>query len=303
MKDRLNYIGASEAAAVLGLSRWKTSLQVWAEKTGQIAPKDISDKEEVELGKELEDYVAKRFMRKTGKKVYRVNETIMHPKYNFIGCNLDRRVVGEESVLECKTASVWKYKEWEGEDIPIEYIIQVMHQLAVTGKKKGYIACLIGNHKFVWKEILRDEDMIKKMIKTEVAFWNDFIIPKVMPATISANDNDVLFQLYPKVKQGSEIALSDDANKIIESIDGLDADKKVIEKTIDQQKNELKAMLGENEIGKTKNYKVTWKAQFQRRLDLDFLKAELPEVWEKYSRPVESRVLRIIPTKGDKENG
>jgi predicted phage-related endonuclease len=241
-------------------------------------------------------------MEETNKKVHRVNETIFHSKYPFLGANIDRRVVGEESILECKTTSAWKYKEWEGEDIPIEYICQVMHYLAVTGAKKGYVACLIGNHKFVWKEILRDEDMIKDMVKKEVAFWNNFVVPKVMPGTILANDSDTLNKLFP-VKQGKEIVLTDDTNKIIESIEAMETDTKSLEKQIEQQKNELKAMLGENEVGKTGNYKVTWRLQTTRRLSIDILRQDMPEVYEKYSRPSETRVLRIIPTKGDDKNG
>lgn len=299
MDDRTKYIGASEAAGVIGLSRWTTPIQIWAEKTGQVLPKDLSDKEEVELGKELEDYVAKRFMRKTGKKVHRVNETLYHPKYPFLGANLDRRVVGENSVLECKTCTVWKYKEWEGEDIPQEYLIQVLHQMAVGGFDKGYIACLIGNHKFVWKEIDRDEQMISDMIKKEVRFWNTFVVPKVIPGQVMASDSETLSKLFP-VQHGQEIVLTDEANRIIEIIEALSSDKKALEKQEEQQKNELKLLLGENEIGKTSNYKVTWKLQLSRRLNTEIFKQELPHIYEKYSSPSETRVLRIIPTKGDK---
>lgn len=296
-KERINYLGGSEVAGALGLSRWSSPLQVWAIKTGQVEPKDISDKEEVELGIELEDYVAKRFMRKTGKKVQRVNETLFHKDYPFLGANIDRRVVGENAVLECKTCTVWKYKEWEGEDIPQEYMLQVLHYMLVGGFTKGYIACLIGNHKFVWKEIEYDPKTLNKLLQKEVAFWNTYVVPKVMPAQILANDTETLGDLF-KVEQGKEIALTDDANKLIESIEAIKSDIKGLEIQEEQQKNELKVMLGENEIGKTGNYKITWKNQTTRRLSVDILKQDLPEVYEKYSKPSESRVLRIIPTKG-----
>jgi len=299
MDDRQKYIGASEAAAVLGLSRWATPLEIWALKTGQIQAKDISDKIEVKLGNKLEQTVAELFMEETSKKVHRVNETLYHPKYDFLGANLDRKVVGENAPLECKTCSSWKAKEWGGEDIPQEYLIQVLHQIAVGGFDHGYIACLIGNHKFVWKRVDRDDKLISDMIKKEVHFWNAFVKPVVMPGQVSAGDAEVLFQLFP-VEPGSKIELGDDADKIIESLESLKADERILEKEIEQQENTLKAMLKENETGTTNNHKVTWKLQVSRRLSTDLLKQDLPEIYMKYSRQSETRVLRISELKENK---
>lgn len=256
--DRTKFIGGTDAAAILGLSRYKTALQVWAEKTGQVAPEDISDKLHVKLGHKLEQTVCELFTEETGKKVHRVNETLYHPKYSFIGGNIDRRVVGESAIFEAKTASAWKKAEWEGQEIPLEYEAQVMHYLMVTGAEKGYIACLIGNEKFVWKEIWRNEELIAKMLQREVSFWQDFVIPKVMPAQISCMDGDTLYQLFPQAESGSEAELGDRENAIIESLQALEQDKKAIETQIDQQKNELKAALKDKESGSTGIYRIKW---------------------------------------------
>ena len=257
---RRNFIGGSDAAAVLGLSRWSTPLKVWASKTGQLPDEDISDRLAIEVGNELEDVVCRLFTKKTGKQLRRVNEAVFHPEYPFIGAHLDRRVVGEDAIFEAKTASGWKAKEWEGEDIPREYIIQVMHYLAVTGQKKAYIACLIGgNQKFVWKTVERDEDMIKDMINREVAFWREFVETKVMPMTVTARDGETLYNLFPLDDQ-TEIELADDANKLCESIGAMVADSKALGSQIDEAKNKLRLMLGEHSVGKTETYKVTWKS-------------------------------------------
>ena len=93
VEARKNYIGGSDAAAILGLSRYKTALEVWAWKTGQVVPDDISDKVYIKLGNKLEQTVAEFFMEETGKKVQRVNDTIFHPKYPFLGANIDRKVI------------------------------------------------------------------------------------------------------------------------------------------------------------------------------------------------------------------
>jgi len=170
--ERQNYIGASDAAGVLGLSRWRTPIEVWAEKTGQVPQEDKSGILAIEVGVELEDLVAKLFTKRTGLKVRRANETRFHKTHPFLACNLDRLIEGTDEILECKTASGWKAKEWEGEEIPQEYVIQVLFQLAVTGKKRGHIACLIGgNADFRYKVVERDEVAIKQIVEKCAAFW------------------------------------------------------------------------------------------------------------------------------------
>ena len=65
-EERRQYIGGSDIAAVMGMSRWKTPLTLWLEKTGEIESTTNSNNEAVELGRELEDFVAKKFTRVTG---------------------------------------------------------------------------------------------------------------------------------------------------------------------------------------------------------------------------------------------
>jgi len=296
LTQRYKYLGGTDCAAVLGLSRWRTPLQVWAEKTEQIIPKEL-DSEAAELGKELEDYVARRFCKKTGKEVRRINETLFHKKYNFLGANIDRRIVGENTILECKTCSAWKSKEWEGEEIPAEYIMQCYHYIMVTGVEKCYIAVLIGNQDFKWKEIKRDEKIISEILKKEVAFWNNFIKTKEMPMIITKNDDDVLYQLFPNAETEKVIELPDDADKIVDSVKLLTADKINLEGLIEQQKNELKAMLKEAEIGLTKKYKIKWSNIISNRLETKKFKAEQLEMYNKYVKETPSRKLTMAEIK------
>lgn len=297
LKERVHYIGASEAAAVLGMSRWGSPLSVWAEKTGAIKPEDISDLLPVKLGNKLEQTVAELFMEETGKQVARVNSTVYHPKYPFIGANLDRRVVGERAVLECKTAGAFKYKEWEGDEFPAEYVIQVMHQLAVTGYERGYLAVLIGNQDFKIKTIDRDEEALAKLVNREVEFWKTFIEPNVMPSVIRANDKDTLSRLFPEAADGKEIELDDRADAICEILDGMKADKRNLEAKIEQHENELRAMLKDAEIGRTNNHKIYWANVTTNRLDTDALKEKRPEVFAAFRKMTTARRLLIKTNK------
>lgn len=298
MEDRKGFIGASDCAAVLGLSRFKTVLQVWAEKTGTVEPEDLSEKLNVWLGNELEEVVAKKFTKDTGKKVHRVNDAYIHKDHDFIRCHIDRKVEGENAILQCKTASAWMARHWEGEEIPQEYILQEYHELACSGYQKAYIAVLIGNNDFKIKVLERDEKIIKQIIQKETEFWEKFVIPKVMPEAISARDSDTLFQIFPNgLMAGEVVELGDKGARLIETLRANQADMKVLEDVIEQNKNELKAMLGESSVGKTGDWMVTWRNQVTKKLDVEKIKKEAPEIYEKYLKEIPSRVLRLNENK------
>lgn len=298
-EDRQTFIGGSDAPGVLGLSRWATPLSVWAKKTGQV--KDESEETlPQKLGKKLEPIIGELFTENTGLKIRRVNDHQIHKEHPFLAAQIDFRVVGDDSIVECKSASGWKAKEWKGEEIPQEYIIQAMHQLAVTGKDKCYVAVLIGgNQDFKVKIVERDEKMIQEMVKREVHFWNTFVLPNVMPSTITKDDSDVLYSLFPLAEEGSEADLGDDATRIIESRNSMIVDLKNLEGQIDKAENEIRAMLKTSESAVAGKFFISWKNQSTDRLDSKKLKEDNLELYNRYIKTTESRVLRIK----EKSNG
>jgi len=257
LTDRHTYIGASDAAAILGLSRWRTPLEVWAEKT-QTVPRTEEENIPAEIGNELEDYVARKWSQRTGKKVHRVNEAFAHKKFPFIKAHIDRKVEGENSILQCKTCSAYKYAEWEGEEMPLDYIIQEYVELACSGYDRAYIYVLIGNNKFEERVIERDDKAMNDIIEKLGRFWIVFVAPKVMPQTVTYKDGEILQGIYPEAKEDSAISLSDEVNAIIESIEGMKRDRDALEKQIDKEQNGLKLMLKDADTGTTGLWKLRW---------------------------------------------
>ena len=302
IEERRGYIGASEAAGVLGLSRWQTPLSIWAAKTGMLPPEDKSGELAIEVGNDLEDCVARLFAKRTGKQVRRVNETIRHPEYPFLAVNLDRKVVSEDADLECKTASAYKDREWEDDAIPVEYLIQCQHSMGVTGKKANYIACLIGgNVSFQYKLIERDDALIRDMFEKEIHFWNTYVVPKVMPQIVTARDAGIINRLYPEDPAAAPaVTLSADHDRIAAGIKAMEKDKKRIEELIEKEKNYIRLALGSATEGATAGYRLTWKEQSPMLLDQERLKSEAPTIYEKYLKPSPRRPLYITPIKPPK---
>jgi len=229
--------------------------------------------------------------------------TIHHKDYPFLGANIDRRIVGENALLECKTASVYKEKEWKGEEIPQEYVIQCLHYLFVTGYEKAYLAVLIGNRKFTIKEILRaeHEEFIADMIQTEVGFWKNYVEPKVMPTTFTELDGPPLFELFPESDIEAVVKFDNDLDMRFESLKELQALEKETKKKMEAIKNEIKSLLGEAKTGRTDKWQATWTLQSRSTLDTKRFKEDNPKIYENYLKSRESKVFRFKQLKSGDE--
>lgn len=283
-------IGGSEISIVMGLNRWKTPLRLWAEKTGKFQTEDIGDREYIQLGNELEDFVAKKFTKTTGIKVRRDTKTFTHKEFPNMQAHIDRRVVGTDELLECKTCNAWKAHEWEGEEIPQEYILQVMWYLGVLGMSKGYIAVLIGGNQFRHKEIAFDAELFTKMLASARDFV-DFNVKEDQPPVAITGDSSTLLRMFPENKENIIVMENRDWDEIIGDIQFIKA--QIIGFKKDQEGKEalLKQKIGEAEGVDTPGFKVLWKSQAKSRLDYDRLKAD--DLYEKYVIRGSTRVLRI----------
>ena len=123
---RRKSIGRSDAAGIVGLSKWASPFSVWADKTGRAPEKE--DTEAMRQGRDLEDYVA-RWMEETGKRVYRLPAMLYNPLYPFAHADVDSMVMGESAGLECKTAFSLDLKQFNGVEFPIR-VLRPMRPLA-----------------------------------------------------------------------------------------------------------------------------------------------------------------------------
>ena len=296
--DRKGFIGGSDIAGIMGLSRWRTPLSVWAEKTGKVKAKDLSDNEAVELGSELEDFVAKKFERKTGMKVRRAPQRYFLKSNPVFRCQVDRLIQGTDELLEVKTCSAWKEKEWEGEEIPIEYILQTMWQLLITGRKVGHIAVLIGGQKFRYKKIEADQEMFDKMVKAAAEFWS--MVQNNIPPLVMGMDNPFMVELYPE--DNEKMQQVEELNDRIALLMQTKGNIKAMYEEQDKLEAEIKAVIGDTLGVKTKEYVVTWRGQMSSRVDIEKLKED--SLYEKYLKQTQTRVLRVKSNKGnDNANG
>ena len=213
LEVRKGGVGSSDAAAAVGLNPYKSQLQLWMEKTGRddLLPKTDPNDEASPMywGTLLEPIVAAHYTKRTGNRVRRINAVLQHPEHPWMLANIDREVVGSPDVqiLECKTAGMNGARLWK-DGVP-EYIqLQVMHQLAVTGKQAADVAVLICGQELQVHRIHRDDTMISQLIALERQFWRDVELEE--PAADGSDSADTALRaLYPR-DVGATLDLSED---------------------------------------------------------------------------------------------
>lgn len=284
-------IGGSDAGAVCGLNPYVSSIGVYLNKIGK-AP-EVEDNEAMRQGRDMEDYVARRFSEKTGLKVRRSHQLYRSKEHPFMIADVDRMIVGEDAGLECKTVSAYGADKWKDGQIPVHYLLQCLHYMAVTGKKTWYIAAVILGVDFQYRKIEWEEEIISKLIEVEQRFWEQFVCSSHMPDPDGTEAcSESLTKYFNKAKKGTAIPLigfDERLNRrelILQQIESLETEKRQIEQ-------EVRCYLQENETAFNENYRVSWFNVETNRLDTKQMKEEHPDLYQKFLKKTVSRRLQI----------
>jgi putative phage-type endonuclease len=289
-------IGSSDAAAVLGISRYKSAFQLYQEKLG-LEPISRNERELLTWGNILEEPIAQRYASETGRQVrnprdgsidgFAIQRSLDVP---FMLSSVDRfttnpaRVDDGEGVLEIKNAHFFVGKTWiETREPPLEFQVQVQHQLAVTGSKWGSIAGLIGGSKFLWADVPRDDEFIELLIKAEADFWQRLKDENPPEPDGSAASTEALNRMFARESSGIIVPLG--AALIDAHVELQDA--KAREKKAELEKkaaeNQIKLAIGEAAGGRLPDGTVyTWKLQNRK---------------EFVTKASSFRVLRVFPAR------
>lgn len=285
-------IGSSDAASAVGLSPYKSALQLWMEKTGrdELFPKIDPNDESTPLywGTLLEPIVAAHYTKRTGNRVRRVNAVLQHPDHPWMLANLDREVIGvpEVQILECKTAGIHGAKLWK-DGVP-EYVqLQVQHQLGVTGKTAADVAVLIGGQELQIHRVKRDEQLIKHLIQLEQAFW-DMVLNEQAPVADGSDSADQALRcLYPN-DIGSTVDLSHDLemSAVFSDLLAVRQQLETQSQLEAQMKQRIQQRMGEASKAVFETGNVTWRrSKDGTTLDMAKLLQDHPDHQQTYAIP------------------
>lgn len=294
-------LGGSDISVVMGLNPWKTPLELYLEKRGEIEPTNLDDNEAVQWGVKLEDLIALAYAEKTGRKVRRNNQTLRHPNHSWMMAHLDREIVGlhegQRGGLECKNTSEYQSNSWGDEytdDFPAHYRAQVIWYMAITRKDFFHLAVLIGGNKHRVYQ-LNAADVIQEtaeMIEAGREFW-ERVMAGNPPSPINADD---LLLNHPT--DTSDFAFASELDQVaIRSLIKVKAQIKDQQNIQSDLEFELKKAIGDAAIllGPNKKPLATWKTTETNRVDTKALKAAEPELVKSHTVTTSSRRFTIKP--------
>ena len=304
-QDRTKYIGGSDIGAILGLSKFRTPLEVWMEKTGKEVGK--LDSLPLRFGSFAEEFVASEYARATGYELLHDESIYIHPTHPMMSAHVDRFVLGNglskpaTRLLECKTANPFARGEWgePGTDqVPMSYLCQCIWYMAITGIEQCDLAVLFGNSDFRIYEIARDLELEALVIEKALHFWNEYVLKDAPPPAQTEGDYQALFK---KSDPSKTIEANPKTIELIWQLQSLSKQSGVVDEQITQIKQHIMSEMKEAEVLSYQgNVIVTWKAPKPSfRLDSKRLEQEEKEIFERFKMPVQNSRRLVIKSLGE----
>lgn len=318
LKARKRGIGGSDAAAVCGVSKWRTPVDVYLDKTSPEVHQVTSPA--MERGHVLEPLVRALFEQQTGKTVKIQKNTLTHDRYQFMLANIDGYLPDEKALFEAKTASYHTRGSWGdamSDQIPDDYFCQVQHYMAVTNTLVTYVAVLMGDacaletlsafvklngtHAVLEQGldldfriylVKRDDPFIERMTKIEGDFWVNNVTMGITPDTTGCDD---LRTLFPSAQQGKSKVATEEAMTLLALRQGVKEQANAFDLQVKELDARLMAFMEDAEalVDFQGTRLVSWKNTARTMLDTLKLKQDLPEMYHQFSKTITSRTFRI----------
>ncbi len=281
LKERRSGIGGSDAPAVLGLSKWKTPLQLYLEKRGELATQPES--EPMRWGSRLEPLVRQEYADRTGEVVRLPDGLLRHPAYPWMLATIDG-VTDTGRLVEIKTARTAEGWGEPGTDaVPQAYLIQVQHYLAVTGLHVADVAVLIGGQEFRLYEVPSDRELQELIIEQEAEFWKA-VQQGTPPDPVTYAD---VVARYGRASRAGTVKASIEVLAAVEALRAVRAQLAELDAREEEAKRIILGAMGECDtlVDDEGNILATWKASKPaQRFDAKALQAAHPDLYAKFLR-------------------
>ena len=284
-------LGGSDAGAVCGLNPYSSPVIVFRDKTCEET--EEQEGEILRQGRDLEDYVAQRFMEASGLKVRRSNFMYRSKEHPFMIADVDRLVAGEDAGLECKTVSAYSADQWKDGDIPLHYLIQCYHYMSVLNKKTWYIAAVILGRGFTYRKLVWDDDLIAGIIEAEKNFWYRHVVPGVIPDPDGSEICDEVLNQYFHTAGKKDLLKLTGFDEKLERREKIAAEIKKLQEEQKQIEQEVKLFMKDHERAANDRYRITWSNVSSAKLDVKRIKEEQPEIYRDYMQVSSYRRFQV----------
>jgi len=298
--DRNNFIGGSDTGAILGISPYKTPLQLYREKIGEEVEEITPEKQKIfNRGKRFEPVVAEMMIDELTDRGHDVevvarNERYNDPEHPFLSAEIDMELIIDNETVnaEIKTVHPFAAKDWgdiNTDEIPVHYIAQILHGQMITGRKKTVVAALIGTDDLRLHYVHHDDSLVRHIKEKELDFWQ-MVEKRIEPAPINPED---IMRLY-EWDNGQPIQANRAAVEAVEQLKEIKIKIKNLEAGKTELEKAIKLYMGENSLLLHDLVPlITWKAHTATRLDTKRIKEEDREIYDKYKKETTVRTFLL----------
>jgi putative phage-type endonuclease len=291
LEARKSGLGGSDIGAVIGVSPYKSALDVYYDK---VEPKTEQEHNELFYwGHALEKPVGDRFIKDHPDfEVIRDVPIAFHPKHEWMLANVDGMFdddKGQRGILEIKTVNAFAADGWglEGSEVPMSYAAQTAWYMAIMDADYAIVAALFGGNLYKEFRIGRDLEIEHTLIQRGGDFWNNNVIARVPPEPKTADDVARLF----KRDLGTVLEADDNILNLCQEIKRLKTDAKELDGLITDLTVNLKKIIGDAATVQYAGYCIaSWRNNKDgTKVDFPALIKELnpdPELIRKYTKTV-----------------
>lgn len=267
LASRQTGIGGSDVAVLLNVSPFKTRLELYLEKRGEIQP--TADNSRTRAGRVMEQVIAAMVAEKTGAKLRRVNRTLRHPKHDFLIAHIDRDFVGIAKGLEIKNVSprlgyLWG-KDGEPDAVAEYYLPQPHHYMLVMDYPAFDVAGYFGGDDLRMYPMARDPEMDELIIDVAHDFWHKHVLAGVPPEP--DYDHATTLPMFKRLYPGTNGATIEADDMLLHwAAVAEEAARKASEydKVYESAKNHLLAAMGDAAVLKLEGNRIFRRQQVKR---------------------------------------
>jgi putative phage-type endonuclease len=287
LQARRTGIGGSDVAAILGLSKWKTPLQVYQEKRGELGPQ--ADNDAMRWGRYLEPVVRQAYADETGREVRVPTDMLRSQVHDWMVANVDGIAgVGSQAdpfrVFEAKTARTAEgWGESGSDQIPQPYLLQVQHYLYVTALHIADVAVLIGGSDFRLYEVPADRELQDMLVDAEAEFWQR-VQKGEPPEPVTVAD---AVARWGRASRAEMVPADDETMRAVAALRELKVQREHLDMAEEQWKAIVMRTLGERDtlVGPDGKTLCTWKASAApKRFDTAAFRAAHPDLAEQFTK-------------------
>ena len=307
LEARRQGVGGSDIGHLFSLEPYGCQRYLWYDKRNQDPDYPRKEGGVLDRGIALEPAIAEQFTKDYGLKVRNVNQIKQHKSEKWALANLDRKVEGENILLECKTAGREIYHRIKRDGIPEHYIMQIQQYLWITGYDKAILAMLWADGwNFLYEEIESNPDIHNLIKDTGRHFWN-MVTEGSPPDRLEPSDKRCSSCIFRTTCQGQALldkmeAYDGEIKDLSEQLDPLMDDLISIESVISEAKGVkegidllIKGFMANIPVADCTGFRLHYRAHERRSVQSTKLKKEQPKIYDKYSSISVVRPLRKYP--------